>query len=315
MVILAVLSVAAYLLFLKYYPIKEKMVAIGGNASVSLVEHGFLAVLTEGVEVMLAEDAPPTSFFMVEFNQVNKLSVTLPKKPAIVLEEDEFDTPVLLNYFDTDLPVYSAGPLQILYTVTANSSAQDSSADSCPLQIFLFNDNSTFQQSLVDSKISGYIEKSPCLLNASQGSYYVNQMSRTNFTVEQDKPRFYFVLAYIKKGVHMIAEIEVELTVYNTDGLSPIPCMGDTFPGKCIFDVSNRTIDLSSRKMCLFAKSVDAVAPPYFTVIISSTVNVPNSILIWILLIVLVVLIILILGVCASVTIYYFKRKRRTPTT
>ena len=308
-VLYAIVCASGLVAFFLSYPIEGEAVAIGGNVSVSLVEQGFSSFLTKSIEITLAEDVPPTSFFMAECSQVETTRIALPKKLASPITEDEFDTTVQLNYFRTDLPIYSAGPLQISYNVTANSSVQYSPTDSCPLQLFLFDDNSTFQQAQVDSTVrpSEYIDKSPCLLNASLGSSYPNQTSQTIFPMEQeDQPHFYFVLAYVRKGVRMTAEIEVNLTVYDTSGLFPMSCPDDTFLNPCGFNVSNHTLNLSNKKICLFAESVDDVTPPYFTVSISSNVNIVASLVFLLSLAVLGNIVV----VCVIVATVFYCRKR-----
>lgn len=313
LIIIIACVAGSMLLFVKRSPIKKAIGAVGGNTSVSLINNGVLTLFTEAINVMLGEDSAPTSFFMAACDQVKQSSISLPKKPPTFIREDEFDTNLSLNYFGTDLPVYSAGHLQISYRVSANSSVQYPSVDSCPLQLFLFDANSTYQQFQDNPTFTGYIQKSPCLLNASQVDYFVNQTSTTLFAVKQSQPGFYFVVVVIKKGVSMTAEIAVDLTVYETDNLSSIACSNDVFPVKCSFPVSNSSLDFSDTKVCLYAKSLDDVTPPYFTLTLSSTTNLKT----FAILVSLPVAVIIAAAVCLLVMIItaicYRARRKNVP--
>ena len=168
-----------------------------------------------------------------------------------------YDNRLAFNYNYGDKPLYVAGGDSILKYFSSASSDGPVGSNECPMELFLFDDQSKYQNFQQDSLLpkAGFINRSGCLPVGSK----LDEVKNSTIVFHLPKPGSYFVSISIKKGVWTRTNISGYAQEFSTTEFKPVKdCVLNENFNRCTISLHNHESwfhPVSSENLCIWARS------------------------------------------------------------
>ena len=168
-----------------------------------------------------------------------------------------YDNRLAFNYNYGDKPLYVAGEDSILKYFSSASSDGPVGSNECPMELFLFDDQSKYQNFQQDSLLpeAGFINRSGCLPVGSK----LDEVKNSTTVFHLPKPGSYFVSISIRKDVRTRTNISGHAQEFNTTEFKPVKdCVLNENFNQCTITLHNHESwfnPVSSENLCIWARS------------------------------------------------------------
>ena len=276
---------------------------IGANSTVLVGQKCFNSHWTKEVTISKQFNDPDIQFYRTSY--VQYMPLLLPNKTLYVYHKN-YGERKSANYMCCNNPIYTAKSGSITYIISTSS---DNQFSNCPLQLFIFDNFTTYNEFLIDpnsiSDNSGIYNKSKCVIGTNQV---------LQFSLQGNK--FYYAAMNIVNNFDNHVSFSVDafgsLTQINTNDLQPFNCSLqnlDTTP--CTIPIPESTYT-SSQLTCILAySSSEKQFNITIDVALALTSRNINSITLAALLLFVVLTILSVLGVIVQVTMMVLQKRRK----